>query len=169
MRTMKTPNSVPRARVIELLEYVPSTGEFKWLRNGRGKYMRQGAPAGRVSKDGYLVTTVDGHLCMAHRLAWLVATGAWPTGEIDHIDGDKLNNRISNLRDVSRQVNQQNARRVRADSKVGVQGVAMCRGRPTANVWVDGKRRYIGTFKTVEQAHQAYIAAKRQHHEGCTL
>ena len=107
----------------------------------------------------------------AHRLAWALHTGGWPKGEIDHIDGDESNNRIVNLRDVSKSVNQQNKRLPRVDSKSGFIGVCWHKGggKWSAQITVHGKSIYLGLFSDPAEAHSTYIAAKRRLHAGCTI
>jgi hypothetical protein len=107
---------------------------------------------------------------MAHRLAWCIAYGEWPSLEIDHINGDAGDNRLCNLRNVDRATNAQNKRRAQCTNKSGIQGVEThAVGRLSASVWVGGKRVYLGRFDTAEEAHAAYVAAKRRLHQGCTL
>ena len=97
-------------------------------------------------------------------------TGAWPKGDIDHINGKRDDNRIANLRDVPRAVNRQNVLRARADNRVGLIGVKASRnGTYEARIGVNGKYLHLGTYRTAEAAHAAYVSAKRQHHIGNTL
>lgn len=97
-------------------------------------------------------------------------TGAWPTHEIDHINGKRTDNRTVNLRDVPRLVNQQNVRRAHRDSKLGVLGVTPDRrGGFRAQITINKRLHFIGYFDTIEEAHSAYVAKKREVHEGCTL
>ena len=88
--------SLTAARLRELLHYNPDDGLFRWRVAGPKRVV--GAPAGSRQRIGYIVIRVDGRLHYAHRLAWLHTTGAWPAASIDHIDGDKGNNRWVNLR-----------------------------------------------------------------------
>ena len=78
--------------------------------------------AGSISKEGYIKIKLKGKSYLAHRLIWLMFYGEWPKNEIDHIDGNRLNNSISNLRDVTRSINQKNAH-ARKDNVSGVRGV----------------------------------------------
>lgn len=161
-------NPLSAERVRELLNYDPETGVFTWRQRRAG--VRFGHPTGCPGGGGGLVIRVDGSLRKAHRLAWLYVHGFWPEQEIDHIDGDPTNNRIANLRDVSRRTNQQNLRRASSRSSCGVQGV--CRNGKNgwmATIGYQGKSRYLGTFRTTEEAHAAYVAAKRELHPGNTL
>lgn len=104
------------------LSYDRETGGFFWRK--RSGSQCAGNKAGTVSADGYVKIKITGKMFMAHRLAWLFTYGDWPRGEIDHINGDRADNRISNLRDVSRSANQRNAKR-RRDNTSGITGVKM--------------------------------------------
>ncbi len=92
---------------------------------------------------------------------------------IDHIDGNPANNRLENLRDVSRAVNGQNQKRAQRHNGTGVLGVTRRRNAKSnpyqAHIVVDGRPKYLGVFPTADAASAAYIAAKRALHEGCTL
>jgi len=157
-------------RLRELLHYSPDTGVFTW-RVSRGGAVCAGDSAGYGNGAGYRKIYIDGGQYMAHRLAWLYTHGSWPSGVIDHRDGDRSNNAIANIRDVSICVNNQNQKRAHSSNRsCGLLGVT----RDSAGMWqarirVDGKRRYLGTFKDQEQAGAAYIAAKRLLHAGCTI
>jgi hypothetical protein len=104
-------------------------------------------------------------------MLWAIAHGAWPSGEIDHMNGDRKDNRLCNLRDVPRMVNAQNMRRAKRNSKTGVLGVSpdAKRGVFKAQIVIGGKNRYLGRFATIEDASAAYVEAKRAGHDGCTL
>jgi hypothetical protein len=111
---------------------------------------------------------VDGHRYPAHRLAWLYMTGEWP-GEVDHINGKKDDNRWANLRDISHAANSQNVRVAQVNNRCGVLGVKPLRDKFQARICVARKTIHLGTFLTTSEAHAAYVAAKRELHEGCTL
>jgi hypothetical protein len=152
-------------RLPAVLAYDPETGAFRAL--GRRRAAADGE-VGTVTR-GRRVVFVDGKGYRAHRLAWLYVHGAWPAGDVDHIDGNPLNNALANLRDVSRTVNMQNLKRARSDSRSGLMGASKCRGRWQAQIVVHGKRLHLGMFATAEAASAAYLAAKRRMHEGNTL
>jgi hypothetical protein len=132
-----------QGRLRELLSYDPETGAFTWLVS-LGRRVRVGDVAGTFN-GRYWAITVNKRIYMAHRLAWLYVYGSFPKYELDHINGDKIDNRIVNLRDVTGQVNRQNLHRPN-------------RGKAT-----------IGTFPTASEAHAAYLTAKRVQHPGNTL
>jgi hypothetical protein len=145
-------------RLHELLKYDPETGVFTW--NVTRSNMRAGTRAGTYDKRGYLRISIDEKIYGGHRLAWLYVYGAWPTDVIDHINRNTGDNRLCNLRDTDRCVNNQNAC-TRKDSPVGIRGVTR---HPYSNKWrariqANGKKMHIGTFDTVEAAAAAYAAA----------
>ena len=101
-------NDLTAERLRELLNYDPDTGEFRRCtsRGGAAAGTLAGCPGGPGS---YRIIRVDRVIFLAHRLAWLHSYGVWPTKDIDHIDGDKTNNRIANLREATRAQNVMNA------------------------------------------------------------
>jgi len=105
----------------------------------------------------------------AYRVAWAIHFGVWPTREIDHINGDSSDDRIVNLRDVDRSTNQENLRRAKATNAIGVLGVSKSGNRFFATVHAHGNSKYLGSFMNAEDAHNAYIEAKRKYHKGCTI
>jgi hypothetical protein len=129
-----------------------------------------GAIVGSKSSFGYLDIMIDGKSYRLHRLAWLYMHGKWPKGYIDHINGIKDDNRICNLRDVTNSINQQNRNKARTDSKIGLLGVIKrSRDRYESRIKVNGESIHLGISNTPEEAHQIYLKAKRQLHEGCTI
>lgn len=150
-------------RLREMLEYNPATGDFVWLIN-RGP-ARVGDTAGAQGQE-YRLIRLDGRLYKAHLLAWFWMTGAWPTSDIDHIDGDGFNNRFGNLREVSRSKNMQNVVAARSHSGTGIIGVTLHKptGRWRARITTQGVERYLGLFDTPEEASAAYWAAKEAAH-----
>lgn len=157
--------SAERAR--ELFSYDPETGALRWRVTRRG--VRAGRIAGHAAPDGYILVRADQVLYKAHRIAWLIYFAEWPNGQIDHIDGNPGNNRLSNLRDVSPTVNQQNKRQATRQSSTGVLGVFPSRGRFISRIRDQGKPTHLGVFDTPEEAHQVYLHAKRALHVGCTI
>lgn len=145
------------------LSYDRETGHFRW-RLPRYR-VSAGQIAGCLTDDGYWVITFARKTLKAHRLAWLLDTGSWPTRHIDHINGVRSDNRIANLREATASENRLNAIR-RSDSKTGVKGVtrpANC-NRWQAKIGVNGQRIHLGYFKTIEEARAAYLSAVANHH-----
>jgi hypothetical protein len=149
-----------------LLAYNPETGEFRWRVNRKG--IQMGDVAGCVNSSGYTRIKVNGMEFVAHRLAWLYTHGTWPDHQIDHINGDKRDNRIKNLRDVSRSVNLQNQTRARRGSTSGLLGVSWHKHKEQweTKIMIDKRSQHIGYFHTPEAAHAAYLAAKLRLHPG---
>lgn len=152
-----------------VLHYDAPTGVFRWRFGARG-----GLPwrqAGTVNGRGYVQLGVNKKLYLAHRLAWLYCYGKWPTAEVDHINGQTSDNRLCNLRVADRSQNIQNQRRPRADNKSGFLGVIYWKrtGSWKAQIQVNGKNKSLGYYKTPEQAHEAYLKAKRELHSHCTI
>lgn len=169
-------------RLRELLSYSPSSGEFTWLPRSRAEFSCErecnrwnnryaGTVAGADDGRGYVRIRVCRTFYRAHRLAWLYVTSQWPSEFIDHVDGDRKNNRFSNLRDVNREVNAQNVRTAPVTNQsTGVLGVQRhVGGFYVAKLQIDGRQRHLGCFQTVDEAHAAYVKAKRLHHKGNTL
>jgi hypothetical protein len=157
-------------RLRELLSYNPNTGEFIRLTRTSNR-IKVGDVAGFAHPQGYRTINVDGRKYLAHRLAWLHVTGEWPSADIDHINGQRADNRWKNLRDVSTSVNIQNRRVANRGSKTGMLGVDFhaVRGKYRASITLAGKQKFLGYFDSPLAAHAAYLEAKRTKHEGCTL
>lgn len=150
-------------RAHELLRYEADTGRL-FRRTARGEREIVGKTAA-----GYVQLMIDRRACLAHRVIWLLCTGHLPKGQIDHINGDRADNRSANLRDVSQYANMQNMRKQPAGASTGILGASISGHRFRACIRIDGKFKHIGRYDTPEEAHAAYVAVKRLHHEGCTL
>lgn len=156
-----------REDVLALLTYDPITGEFHWKKRGHG--IEDGSRAGYVNKRGYVEIMLGKVHYRAHRLAWLVVHGSWPSQMIDHINGVRDDNRIDNLRDVCNSLNQQNKRAAGSNNRSsGLLGVRWCaqkqKWRGVINV--DGCARHLGYFEEPLDAHRAYMDAKVRLHPG---
>lgn len=158
-------------RLRELVEYDPATGKFKHIRMRSG-VKHPNRMAGCYSKAlGYVLIRLDRRLYYAHRLAWLYVHSEWPFDEIDHINGDRSDNRISNLRCVDRKTNQENIRSAPSTSASGFLGVMFDTQKQMyrSSITADGKRLHLGFFATPEEAHASYLTGKRLLHKGCTI
>jgi hypothetical protein len=156
--------------VSRALAYEPKTGALAW-RAGFVRTKAGGEAAGWVSALGYVQVKIGRRIYMAHRLAWLLQTGEWPAGCIDHINGVKTDNRLANLRDVSNSMNQQNRRKATRASRSGILGVARneTRKKWRAQIYIAGKQVFLGHFDSSDAASAAYLEAKRRLHAGCSL
>ncbi|CCJ48937.1 HNH endonuclease [Bordetella parapertussis] len=157
------------ASLRSLLSYNPESGEFRWLKTNSNASVA-GSVAGRsINSDGYKQIVIAGRFYKAHRLAWFYVHGEWPN-QIDHINGIRTDNRLSNLRNVSAQHNTHNQRNPHKNNRSGFLGVvARPNGRYQAEIRVNGRKKFIGTFSTPEEASLAYVSAKREMHSGATL
>ena len=145
-------------RLRKLLNYDPDTGTFTWAITRRG--CRKNSVAGCKMKHGYVAIRLDNKLFTAHRLAWLYVNGAWPKAQIDHVNRDRADNRVANLREVTNAENAQNKKSSR--NKSGFAGVRKENRKWLAEIKVNYKPIRIGLFETPEAAHRAYVAAKRK-------
>ena len=143
------------------LDYDPLTGDFSTKINvGR---MRIGKKVGRINPNGYLYIGVKLHRYLAHRLAWFYIYGKWPDIEIDHINRNKLDNRISNLRDTTASLNQKNRNALSKNNQTGFLGVVKHnKGGYVARVKNNNKSIHIKHCATAEEASKAYLNYKQQ-------
>jgi hypothetical protein len=143
------------------LDYYPETGVFLWACSGRGQFKRKGAKAGHLTDEGYIRVKVCGSEQYAHRLAWLYVYGELPKDQIDHINGNRSDNRIVNLREATRAQNNRNSvghptRRMHSQHK----GVTRTKSNKwKAQIRVCGKNLNLGQFTTEEQAAESYMRA----------
>jgi hypothetical protein len=161
-------NPIPTPEELrQLLRYEPETGKLFWRERGAGFTDRQrsafnGTYAGKealacVGNHGYRCGTIIRRNVLAHRIAWAIHFGVWPTDELDHVDGNRTNNRIANLRAATSQDNKKN-RAIRSDNKSGATGIDW---RPREKLWaarLAGKS--IGYFRTKDEAIVARKSAE---------
>jgi hypothetical protein len=153
----------------ELFNYYPETGIFTW-KIYRSNKSPIGGIAGCNSKKGYMVVIIDGKQYQGHRLAWLYHYGSWPKSGLDHINNIRNDNRIANIREATQSENSQNLKKGRG--KFGLLGVSIDskrKNRWKSTIKLHGKQTHLGWHKTPEEAHQAYIKAKRELHPFGTL
>ena len=147
------------------MQYEGATGYLYWT-NPASRAVKPGQIAGRVTDKGYRQIMVDGVRYAGHRLVWLLHHGCFPEHEIDHINGDRDDNRISNLREATKSENQQNIGGSRKHSKTGLVGASYHAGnRWKAQIRVNGKKYHLGLFSSPEEAHLAYLRAKAEMHK----
>lgn len=177
---MATDNLPSPELLRQLLEYAPETGVFTW-RHRAAETFRDGkrppehtagiwntANAGKQALTfpdgrGYYRGKIMGRNHKAHRVAWAIYHGVWPDGEIDHINGERTDNRIANLRVVSRQENSRNKPR-QVNNTSGATGVARDKqsGKWSAWVKIDGKNQNLGLYHNFGDAVAARKEAERK-------
>lgn len=148
------------------LVYDKETGIFTRTTSGHG--CRKGEIVHHVETNGYVVTSILRKRYYCHRLAWLYVYGTWPAKQIDHINGVKTDNRICNLREVTCAENQQNKIKPPSTNSSGLIGATYNKSlkRWLVRIEVNGKKKYIGRFLVKEDAHNAYMEAKKKFHPG---
>ena len=165
---MNTCKDLTIERLHEALDFNQDTGVFTWKVNLSRK-AKVGVIAGSLHPDGRWRIMLDRHKHQSHRLAWFYVNGEWPSMEIDHINGVSADNRIANLRLATRAINTQNIRSAQKNNKCGFLGVMAFKDKFHAKIRAKGRLIYLGVFKTAQEAHAAYLLAKRKLHEGCTI
>ena len=143
-----------------VLDYDSNTGVFTH-RTTRSPKAFPGAKAGRINTNGHRQIGLDGERYMAHRLAWFWVHGIWPSDEIDHINGNRDDNRIRNLRSATRKQNMEN-QALHCNNASGFRGISWHKANEkwTAYVNHNGKRFYLGIYSSVTEA-VAVVRAKR--------
>lgn len=159
----------------ECIEYDPETGlaywkerplhHFKNSSNMKSVNKNTGKPIDMINSHGYIRFTINYSTYLLHRVIWKLITGEDSEHLIDHIDGNKLNNKWDNLREATVGQNACN-KKISSHNTTGYKGVSVGR---TQNTWVavirlDGKVKKLGTFPTPEDAHQAYCEAASAYH-----
>jgi hypothetical protein len=157
-------NQIDVSILHNLLAYDADTGMLTWKkrcidpskseRSQKAWNDRYTGKQAGCNDRGYLVTKIFNKKHLAHRLAWAMHYGVWPTQMIDHISGDRADNRIVNLRQTTQSENNRN-QRIRADNTSGYVGVYKRGAKWYARISVDNKKLHLGLYDTVEQAVQA--------------
>lgn len=163
MRFNKILDSISMDELMKTVKYNPDSGEFEWIRGYASR--KPGAKAGTLSGNGYLRMNLNGKLFSCHRVAWLMHYGVEPEGMIDHINGNKTDNRISNLRLANYSQNSMNSRISRLNTS-GCKGVSW---KKESNKWVavaklNGKKIHLGYFLNFDDAKKAYCDFAIKHH-----
>lgn len=173
MRSHTTSQKQPKTRMStitdldeclhDVLSYDPDTGHFFWEVGRQGR-VNIGDRAGCLNSLGRYVIRYNGKLYLRSRLAWLYTYGCWPEGIIDHVDGNPTNDKLDNLRDVSRQVNAKNSSRSSSNTS-GVTGVSWYSRDSKWSAYIntaDGKK-HLGYFEDKEDAVLARKSAEEEH------
>lgn len=166
---LRTKNDLSKLPSLELvrdrLNYDPDTGLFTWRKCFRS--VHAGGRAGTKLATGYVHVSIDKVQILAHRLAWFYVYGVWPPEYVDHINGVRDDNRLSNLRLASHSQNSWNGA-LRPTNTSGYRGVSWVKSKKkwVARLVKHGKQHVIGYFDDKEQARLAYLeAAMRLHGE----
>lgn len=165
----KRPEDISLEQLREELHYDEVDGCLYWKhdRPGPERIDADGVSnrAGSTRKDGYLGISALGFKYLVHRLVWFYVKGVWPNDRIDHINGDRTDNRIENLREASAAQNSRNAR-LRSDNTSGYKGVSFDKTRKkwVARIIVNYRQNVLGYFDSMEDAIAAYGRASTEHH-----
>lgn len=145
-----------------VLHYCSDSGVFTWTNPSKHVKYHKGKTAGKVAKNGYVYIGIMGKAYLAHRLAWLYMYGAFPNDQIDHINGNTVDNRMSNLRDVSNLENSRNMKR-QINNTSGVTGVhkSTKRDKWVAKIKVKGKVIALGHHRDFNAARMTRWLAER--------
>lgn len=166
-KTTEQERATFECELIKFVSYNHLSGELRWEKKPN-RNISIGTLIGKPNSWGHWCFSFRGKTLMVHRVAWRLFHGKWPDHQIDHINGNKSDNRIANLRDVTQFVNMQNQTRPHKGNTAGRLGVTYSRHRK-ANPWramikVNGKNISLGSYSNPDDAHAAYLKAKRTIH-----
>lgn len=155
-------------QVRRLLDLNRETGELRWTAQASFGRLTQ-CVAGSVARNGYQQVKIGKRVYLGHRLVWLLAHGEWPASNIDHIDGNRLNNAPSNLRLATASQNAQNRGSAIQSASgllgaIHVPGTSRRREAWESRIKTNGVSKWLGLFRTKEAAHAAYLSAKASLH-----
>ena len=148
--------------LLELFLYDSNTGTLKWKKLNR---KRKEEGAGTLLPSGYLQVSINYKSYLLHRVIWMYVYGEWPSRCIDHINGNRSDNRLINLRLATHAENSHNMK-THKDNTSGYKGVYFQkrRGKWAARIQINGKRKELGRFNTPEEASDAYKTASIKYH-----
>lgn len=157
-------NTISVSAVKDLLSYDAESGSFRRI-VATSWNAPEGPLVGKLSASGYRTVRIGERSIFLHRIAWAIYYGSWPDFIIDHINGDRSDNRISNLRNASLNQNQHN-QGIRKTNSSGVKGVSWCASKHKwlATICVKGKTIYLGRHDTIDGAADAYRMAALEFH-----
>lgn len=157
--TKKEPEKLTQKRIKELLDYNPETGLLTWKVNRRGS-AKAGDVIKSVNGEGYVQLTIDSKQYLAHRVIWLWNYGYFPENQVDHINRIKVDNRLCNLREVSRSCNNYNSC-VSTRNRTGVKGVSVDKHGYQASIMIGGRQSHIKTVHDFTEAVAHRLAAEQ--------
>lgn len=164
---MKAVETLTHERLLEVIEYDPITGIFRWRSRYPARFKFAGKVAGQMHVQGYRIIKIDNVMHRAGRLAYFYMTGGWPTVFLDHRNLNRADDSWENLRSATTSQNAANSPMPKTN-KSGKKGVNKspkgCRLPWQAQICHDNKKIHLGTFATVEDAHAAYVAAATKLH-----
>lgn len=156
----KSKPELTQKRALELFDYIPETGEL--IRKVTVGNSKAGTVISTTSTYGYIRVLIDWQRYYVHQVAWMCVHGVWPSNQIDHIDNNRTNNRIENLRVCTASENCLNQRSVRVNNKMGVHGVhKLPSGKYRAQIQINGKKLNLGLFINPDDASNAYAQMKK--------
>ena len=177
-RPLQSFNHLDQSYLKDCFEYNESTGVFIWkkrplshFKNTKGmnifNAIYSGTIAGTIDNHGYARVQLNGKKIRLHQIAWIFVYGLEPLSELDHINNDRLENRITNIRLASSSENQQNQIKAKSNNtyskKLGVHWHSRDK-KFSSKITINGETHYLGYFKTEEDASSAYLKAKHQFH-----
>jgi hypothetical protein len=160
----------PHAEVIKA-----HVGRFIYCEDGRllwaenyGPRARKGCEVGSTDTHGYRQVNIDGSMVLVHRVIWYMHHGTFPE-QVDHINRDRRDNRIENLRASNNTLNTQNSG-IRKDNKSGTPGVHLGKdGKWRVRIRVNGKRIHLGSYHNLNEASSKYMEAKKIYHPHASI
>lgn len=146
------------------LHYDRETGKFSWIKILNPRWANK-ERVGWINDSGYWIVGLFGGQYRLHRLAWLYVYGYFPKEEIDHINGDRTDNRLCNLREANRAQNSRNLKRKTSNTS-GYIGVCFCKstGRYVVHIRINGIKKNLGRRKDIREAARLYNEFARKHH-----